>query len=42
MSHDKFNGMSLLDRKIFIGSLILGNVYRSPACYTGIPLVEWE
>ncbi|MBI5098839.1 MAG: hypothetical protein HZB30_06325 [Nitrospirae bacterium] len=41
MRHGKFNGMSGRDWKIFTGSLIIGNVYWTIACYTGITLFEW-
>jgi hypothetical protein len=36
-----YSGMSRLDWKIFISSLILGNAYWTLACYMGITLFEW-
>lgn len=41
MRHGKFNGMTKRDWKIFTGSLLLGNVYWTLACYMGIMLFEW-
>lgn len=41
MRHGKFNGMSKRDWTIFMGSLIISNVYWSLACFMGITLVEW-
>jgi hypothetical protein len=41
MRNGKFNGLSHRDWRIFIGSLILGNIYWTLACYMGISLFEW-
>lgn len=41
LRHDSFNGMRGRDWRIFLGSLIIGNVYWALACYMGISLVEW-
>src|SRR4030043_1509693 len=37
----KFNGMTNRDWIIFMGSLLLANVYWTLACYMGITLFEW-
>lgn len=37
----QFNGMKKRDWRIFTGSLIIGNVYWTIACYTGITVFEW-
>lgn len=37
----KFNGMSKRDWTIFMGSLLLSNLYWTLACFMGISLVEW-
>lgn len=41
LRHGKFNGMGKRDWTIFIGSLLLSNIYWTFACYMGISLVEW-
>jgi len=41
LRHGKFNGMSKRDWAIFMGSLIISNVYWTLACYMGITLFEW-
>lgn len=40
LRHGKFNGMSKRDGTIFMGSLLLANIYWTLACYMGISLVE--
>ncbi|MBI5076092.1 MAG: hypothetical protein HZB62_13125 [Nitrospirae bacterium] len=37
----KFNGMGKRDWTVFMGSLLLSNIYWKLACYIGISLVEW-
>ncbi|MDZ4185266.1 MAG: hypothetical protein U1D97_09835 [Desulfuromonadales bacterium] len=41
MRHGKFNGMNQRDWTIFMGSLIVSNIYWTLACYMGISLAEW-
>jgi hypothetical protein len=43
MRHGKYeyNGLTARDWKIFITSLIIGNVYWTLAAYTGLSLFEW-
>jgi len=41
LRHGKFNGMLKHDWSIFMGSLIISNVYWTLACYMGITLFEW-
>ncbi len=37
----KFNGMGKRDWTIFMGSLLLSNIYWTLACFMGISLFEW-
>lgn len=39
---NKYNGMGKRDWTIFIGSLLISNVYWTLACFMGITLVEWS
>lgn len=41
LRHSKFNGMSKRDWTIFMGSLLISNVYWTLTCFMGITLVEW-
>jgi len=43
MRHGKYqyNGLTARDWKIFIASLVIGNVYWTLAAYTGLSLLEW-
>lgn len=41
LRHGKFNGMSKRDWTIFMGSLLISNVYWTLACFMGITLFEW-
>lgn len=41
MRHGKFNGMSKRDWSIFMGSLVVSNVYWTLACFMGVTLLEW-
>jgi len=41
MRHGKFNGMNKRYWSIFMGSLVLSNVYWTLACVMGITAVEW-
>ena len=41
MRQGKFNGMSKRDWTIFMGSLLLSNIYWTLACFMGITLFEW-
>jgi len=41
LRHGKYNGMGKRDWTIFMGSLLISNVYWTLACYMGISLVEW-
>lgn len=37
----QYNGLSRRDWKIFLGSLLIGNIYWTSAVYAGISIVEW-
>lgn len=37
----QYNGLSKRDWKIFISSLLIGNIYWTLACFMGITLFEW-
>lgn len=43
MRHGKYqyNGLTARDWKIFIASIVIGNVYWTLAAYTGLSLFEW-
>jgi len=41
MRNGAYNGMSARDWRVFIASLIFGNVYWILACFMGVSLVEW-
>lgn len=41
MRHGKFNGMGRREWAIFMGSLLISNVYWTLACFMGITLFEW-
>lgn len=37
----QYNGLSQRDWKIFLGSLLIGNIYWTLAVFAGISIVEW-
>lgn len=41
MRHGQYNGMTKRDWSIFMGSLLISNVYWTLACFMGITLFEW-
>jgi hypothetical protein len=41
MRHGTFNGMNQRDWTIFMGSLLISNIYWTLASYMGISVVEW-
>jgi len=39
--HAAYSGMNRRDWKIFVGSVLIANIYWVLTCYMGISLVEW-
>jgi len=42
MRHGNFTGMGRREWAIFMGSLLISNIYWTLACYMGITLIEWS
>ena len=37
----QYNGLSVRDWRIFVGSLLIGNIYWTLAMFTGVSILEW-